>query len=76
MICTRYQRLTTSEKDLVPHRFGIGCDNHRAAIGLHCAPPDMNDHRLARDIGQRLIGESCRFQPCWDDDQTVHGGLR
>jgi hypothetical protein len=72
MIWSRYQGLTAGEKDRIPHRLRVGCDHDRTAIGLDRAPPDMDDHRLARDIRHRLIGQPRRFQPCRNDDQAVH----
>ena len=48
----------------VPHglgnlRFGAGYHDG-SDIGFHGAPPDMDDHRLAGDVGQRLARQAHR----------------
>ena len=77
VIGPRHQGLTAGEQDRVAHRLGVGGNHHRPAIGLDRAAPDMHDHRLAGDIGERLVGEPGRFQSCRDDDKAVgHSQVR
>ena len=44
---------------------------HRADGGLDRAPPDMHDHGLAVDVGQRLVGQAGRGQAGGDDDDRL-----
>jgi hypothetical protein len=36
----------------------VGCYNHFPQIGLQRAPPHMHDHRLAMDVGERLLRQA------------------
>ena len=48
-------------------------DDHRADVGLDGAPPDMHDHRLAVDVGQRLAGQAGRRHAGGHDDDGTMG---
>jgi hypothetical protein len=49
----------------------VGRDGDRADAGFHGAAPDMHDHRLAMDIGQRLAGQARRGHAGGNQDQRV-----
>ncbi len=49
----------------------VGGDQHRADVGFRCATPDMDDHRLAVDVGERLAGQAGRAEAGGDDDDRV-----
>ncbi len=53
-------------------RIGAG-DDDRPEAGLHGAAPDVHDHRLAGDLGQRLVGQPRGGEPGGDDDDGMHG---
>ena len=48
-----------------PHRLAdglvVGDHHHRPAFGLDGAAPDMDDHGLAGDVGERLVRQPCRL---------------
>ncbi len=76
MVRARHQRLAARLQNGVAHGLRVGRHQHRAAIGLNRAPPDMHDHRLPADIGQGLVGEPCRFEPGGYNDEAGHHDLR
>jgi len=77
MVGPRHQCRTPGFDDGVAHLLRVGCDHHRATIGFDRAAPDMDDHRLPADIGQGLIGKSCRFQSGgYNDEAGCHGAVR
>ena len=70
------------------HRLAAGAASRPSAIAgasvatttrptpaSHGAPPDMHDHRLAGDVGERLAGQPRRRQAGGDEDDRIgHGG--
>jgi len=63
------------------HRLGDGRrvrgHGDRAEAGLDGAAPDMHDHGLAADIGERLVGQARRGKARGDEDDRVgHGAQR
>ena len=49
----------------------VGRDHDRAEPGLHGAAPDMDDHRLAVDVGQRLARQPGRGHAGGDENDGV-----
>jgi hypothetical protein len=47
---------------------------HRPDPGLHGAPPDMHDHRLAEDLGKRLVRQARRRKAGRDEDDGIGHG--
>ena len=59
---------------------GLGAgDEYRAEVRLDRPAPDMDDHRLAADLGQRLAREAGRSQSGGDQDDGIfnrgHGAV-
>ncbi len=58
-----------------PHRVGdalvVGRDHDRPDVGLDRAPPDMDDHRLAADVGERLARQAGRSHARGDENEGV-----
>src|SRR4051795_13145676 len=52
--------------------FGAG-DDDRTDPGLHGPAPDMDDHRIAMDVGKRLAGARGGGEARGDDDYGVRG---
>src|SRR5581483_6667762 len=66
-----HQGLTASTQDRIAHRLCIGCDHDRPATRLGRAAPDMHDHRLAGNVGKRLVRKPCRFQSGRYNDKAI-----
>ena len=49
----------------------IGCDHDRAKLGGLRPPHDVNDHRFARDIGERLARKPLRSHAGWNENENV-----
>ena len=76
VIGARHQRLAAGRR--APPRRSASASattTHGAAIGLDRAAPDMHDHGLAGDIGERLVRQPCGLEPRRDDNEIGrHGG--
>ena len=55
---------------------GTSRHDHAAHLGFHGALPNMHDHGPAGDLGQRLVGQSARLHPGWNDDKSALHGRR
>ena len=51
-------------------------DDHRADVRLHRPPPDLHDHRLAADVGERLAGQPRRRHARRDEDDRPQRSWR
>ena len=55
----------------------VGRHQHRPDVGFDGAPPDVDDHRLAVDVGERLAGQARRGHAGGDEDDGFgHGRVR
>ena len=53
----------------------VGGDQHRPDVGLDRAAPNMDDHRFAPDVGERLAGQPRRAHAGGDENDRIgHGG--
>jgi hypothetical protein len=52
----------------------VGGDRHGADAGLHGAAPHMHDHGLARDVGERLVGQARRAEARGDQNEGIGHG--
>ena len=68
MIGPRQHRATADRLDRLDDAGVVGRDQHRPDVGLHGAPPDMDDHRLAVDVGERLAGQARRGHAGGDEN--------
>ena len=59
MVGTRHQGLAAGEADCLADGLIVGDHHHGTAFGLDRAAPDMDDHGLAGDIGERLVRQPC-----------------
>ena len=50
-----HQGLAAGKADRLADGLVVGHHHHRAAFGLDSAAPDMDDHGLAGDVGERLV---------------------
>jgi hypothetical protein len=68
-------RLPAGLPHRLANRLGIGSDHDRAAISLNGPAPNMHDHGLPGDVGERLVGQSRCLQSGGDNEQGFrHGG--
>ena len=54
-----HQGLAAGKADCLADGLVVGHHHHGAAFGLDRAAPDMDDHGLAGDIGERLVRQPC-----------------
>ena len=59
--------------NLVGDRLRVGGDHDGPQIGLHRPAPDMDDHRFAVDVGERLVGEAGGGQAGRNEDDRGVG---
>ena len=60
MIGARHDRLAAGLAHGRHDLLGVGGHDHPAHLGRHGAAPDVHDHRLAVDVGQRLARQPGR----------------
>ncbi len=72
----RHHRLETMRAHRLGHALRIGGDHHPAEPGLGGAAGDVNDHRNAGNVGQRLARQAGRGHAGRDEDQGGHEGRR
>ena len=70
MVRAGQQRLAARRLHGLADGLGVGDHHHGAAIGLDGAAPDMDDHGLAIDVGERLVGQPRGLQPRRDDNKV------
>ena len=58
MIEPRHDRFAPAGRDRIGDARIIGRDPNGPDIGLHRAPPDVDDHRLAMDVGERFARQA------------------
>ena len=71
MVRPRQHGLAAGRPDGIDDRQLAAGHEHRADGGLDRPPPDMHDHGLAVDIGQRLVGQAGRGQAGGNDDDRL-----
>ena len=49
----------------------VGRDDDRPDLGFDRAPPDMDDHRLAQDVGERLARQAGRSHARGDENEGM-----
>ena len=49
----------------------VGGDEHGPDIGLDRPPPDVHDHRLAMDVGERLARQAGRGEARRNEDDRM-----
>ena len=54
-----HQGLAAGKADCLADGLIVGDHHHGTAFGLDRAAPDMDDHGLAGDIGERLVRQPC-----------------
>ena len=57
VVGARHDRLAAGLANGRNDRFVVGRHDHAAHLGCHGALPHVHDHRLAADVGQRLVGQ-------------------
>ena len=65
-------RLPLRAADGLGDDVAVGGDYHFADGGLHGAAPDMHDHRIAVDVGHRLVRQPRRREPRRQQDGELH----
>ena len=76
MVGPRQNGAPADRRDRADDRGLVGGDENGADIGLHRAPPDMRNHRLPMDIGQRLAWQPRRGHPRRDNYDRVRHGFK
>jgi hypothetical protein len=76
MIGSRHYRLSAGLLHAGGDRFGVGRNYDGADFGRLRPPHHMHDHRLARDVGQRLAGQARGTHAGRNDNQDIAVGHR
>lgn len=74
VIRTCHQGFTARTAYSVADRFSVADDHNGAAIGFDGAAPDMDDHGLASDVGERFVRKPRSLQSGRDDNQIGRHG--
>jgi hypothetical protein len=72
VIHARHHGLETMRAHRFGHALRVGRHHHPAKAGLGGAAGDMDDHRRAGDVGQRLARQAGRGHAGRDQDQRGH----
>ena len=73
MIGAGHHRLAAGELDGAGDGEIVGGDDHPAEAGLHRPAPDMDDHRVAVDVGERLARQAGRGHAGGNEDDGALG---
>ena len=73
VVVAGHRRLAAGGPDGVGDRTLVGRHDDAADAGLDSPAPDMDDHRLARDVGHGLAGQAaCRHAGGHEHDGLLH----
>ena len=71
MVGARHHGVAADRLDGLDDPRLVGRDHDGAEAGLHGAAPDMHDHRLALDVGERLAGQPRRGHAGGNEDDGI-----